>query len=213
MSTKSDRKPTAGIILAAGMSTRLGRPKQLIRAGDDLLLGRVVQAALDSDLEQVVLVLGHMAETIREKLSPRQLDHPKLRVELNPRYKEGMSSSLQTGLRAVERQFPSIMVILGDMPLVQSDTINYLLNCFRGSNKLICAPVYQGKRGLPVCFSKGMYQSLKGVTGDIGAREVIRKNNNATLFVQMDRADILFDVNRESDVKTLLMKLVSPDEQ
>ena len=212
MSTTIERKPTAGIILAAGISTRLGRPKQLIRVGDDLLLGRVVQTALDSDLEQVVLVLGHMAAAIREELSQRQLDHPKLRVELNPRYEEGMSSSLQAGLRAVECQYPSIMVILGDMPLVQSDTINFLLNSFRGSDKLICAPVFQGKRGLPVCFCKTLYPSLKRITGDIGARDILKKNIDTVLFVEVDKSDTIFDVNHESDVEKLMAELHQRDE-
>ncbi|MGD8257107.1 MAG: nucleotidyltransferase family protein [Desulfobacterales bacterium] len=200
------KHPTAGIILAAGMSTRLGRPKQLIKTGGEYLLWRVIHTALASDLERIVLVLGYKAEMIVEALE-QKLEHSKLRLVINQRFRDGMSTSLQSGLRAVENQFSSIMVLLGDMPLVDADTINNLLQRFWASDKSICAPIFLGKRGHPVCFDKKIYPLIMGISGDIGARDIIKRNISDVLFIEVENSEVFLDVDNESDVTDLMKNL------
>lgn len=200
------KHPTAGIVLAAGMSTRLGRPKQLIKAGGEFLLSRVIHAALASELERIVLVLGYKAEMIVEALG-QKLEHGKLRLVINERFRAGMSTSLQAGLCAVENQFSSIMVLLGDMPLVDADTINDLLHRFWASDKSICAPISHGKRGHPVCFGRKIFPSIMRISGDIGARDILKRNINDVLFIEAENTDVFVDVDDESDITNLMKKL------
>ena len=116
----------AGLILAAGASSRMGRPKQLLPAGNVSLLDRIIMEALHSELDPVVLVLGHRAGEIRETLVT-DLNHPKLRVLENKNYLHGISTSIVTGLLEVERTCDHVMVLLADMPYITSDLINLLL--------------------------------------------------------------------------------------
>ena len=115
----------AGIILAAGESNRMGHPKQLLTAGGETLLCRVLRVALYSKLDPVVLVVGFQAAKIIESLGNLK-DHTKLRIVENLRFHEGMSTSLIAGLSSVEHTRDRIMVLLGDMPRVTSELIDRL---------------------------------------------------------------------------------------
>jgi molybdenum cofactor cytidylyltransferase len=91
--------------------------------------------------------------------------------------------------------------------LVDAGTINFLLQRFWASDKSICAPVSGGKRGLPVCFGKKHYPALRRITGDIGARYIIRNNREDVLLVYVEKTGLFVDVDVEPDVEWLLKNL------
>ena len=197
-----DKRPTAGIILAAGMSTRFGRLKQLLEIGDSTILSMVVDAAVKSDLDKVVLVLGHQADVIKKSLGNR-LRNSGIKTVINPHYQEGMSTSLGCGLMEIKSEFPSMMILMGDQPLLSHEVINLVLWTFRSSDRDICVPVYNGERGLPVCFTKRFYNDILAVKGDVGAREVILNNPTAVLTVEMEDSTPLADIDKEADLEKL----------
>ena len=199
---------TAGIILAAGMSVRFGRPKQLLYLGNKYLLEWVLDAALASLLTKVVLVLGYEHQKILLALRSK-INLPRVQIEINPRYRQGQSRSLQAGLSAVHNEFHSVMFLLGDQPLLQPATIDYLLENFWKSEKDICVPVYRGKRGNPTIFSRALYGKLKAIEGDIGARDIILESPAKVLSVEVDDQLGFADIDSQEDfarLQNLLLK-------
>lgn len=194
--------PTAGIILAAGLSTRFGRPKQLIDLCGKPLIQWVLDACLGSRLDKIVVVLGENASQIASNLSARTGD-PRLATVINPQYREGMSRSLRAGLESVRQDFPAVMFLLGDQPLVGSALIDRLLERFRESDKDICVPVHAGRRGNPTLFSSKFYPQLLQVSGDRGAREIIQANPEAVLTVEIEDALPFCDIDTEKDLEVL----------
>jgi molybdenum cofactor cytidylyltransferase len=199
---------TAGIILAAGGSTRMGRPKQLLRIAGEMLLSRVVKMALASDLDKVVIVLGHQAKTVIASLGSEKT-HPKTKIVINERYKAGMSTSLQAGLNAVRNFFPTVMVLLGDQPYVDTATVNLLLHCFRRTKQGICVPMHKGRKGLPVCFRQRFYDDIMQISGDRGARKIIRNHPEQLFQVTIDNPDCFFDIDNEVDLEAARNRLHS----
>jgi molybdenum cofactor cytidylyltransferase len=197
-----EKRPSAGVVLAAGMSVRLGRPKQLVEVGGKPMLARVLGAALSSALEAVTLVLGHEAEGIKGALE-KDLSDPRLRTLLNPEYREGISSSLRAGLLPLVDDFPSVMFLLGDQPFMDARTINLLLERFWSSDKDICVPVCQGERGNPVVFSRRFYGEILELTGDTGARGIIRANPERVLQVEIQDPRYFLDIDLEEDARRL----------
>jgi len=196
------KRPTAGIILAAGMSTRFGRLKQLLEIGGSTILSMVIDATLRSDLDKVVLVLGHEADVITASLGERLLN-TRILTAVNHRYREGMSTSLQRGLMEIRDEFPSIMVLMGDQPLLGHEVINLVLEKFRSTDKDICVPVYRGTRGLPICFTERFYNDIHAVKGDRGAREVIKNNPSDVCNIEMEDPDPFMDIDEEADLERL----------
>jgi molybdenum cofactor cytidylyltransferase len=192
-------KPTAGIILAAGASTRFGQPKQLMRLKDKYLIEWVLDAALNSRLSRIVLVLGYAHQKILQVLEEKS-QHSKLHIEINPKYKKGQSHSLRVGLSTVKNDFPAVMFILGDQPMLSSATINTLLDRFGSVDKDICVPTYKGQRKNPVVFSRRFYSHLMAIKGDIGARQLIDE-------VEIDDPLGFFDIDTTQDFEKLKKKL------
>ena len=197
---KISKQPTAGIILAAGMSSRFNGLKALATIGDQTILSMVVNAALTSALDRIVLVLGHESDTIIETLG-FDLRHQKLQTIVNPDYKEGMSASLKFGLNAVKDRYPSIMVMLGDQPLVGTRTIDRILEAFRTSPKPICQAVSQGRQGHPVCFSESLFGALLEISGDQGARQVIKSHAEQIHFMEVPESTTFEDIDNRKDLE------------
>ncbi|MDP2645230.1 MAG: nucleotidyltransferase family protein [Desulfobacterales bacterium] len=196
------KKPTAGIILAAGRSTRFGKSKQLEKLNGKPLVAWVIEAALGSRLASVVLVLGHDEQNILAELGPKAFQ-PRLKVVANPEYRAGMSQSLRVGLNQVRRTLPSVMFLLGDQPLLTAATINRLLENFWRSARGICVPTHAGQRGNPVIFSRLFYKQLLNLTGDMGARTLIESNPENVLQVEIEDPRCLLDVDTEEDLKQI----------
>jgi len=204
--TMIQKKPTAGIILAAGASTRFGEPKQLMRLKNKCLLEWVLDAALKSELNRIVLVLGYAHQKILQSLGEK-IQHSKLLVAINPQYEKGQSLSLQTGLLKIKDDYPAVMFLLGDQPMLNTPTINVLLERFWADEKDMCVPIYQGKRKTPVIFRRRLYNQLMGIKGDIGARQLIDDNPDRVLTVEIEDPICFFDVDTRQDFASLKKKL------
>jgi molybdenum cofactor cytidylyltransferase len=196
------KTPTAGILLAAGESTRFGKPKQLITLAGRYLIEWALAAALGSNLDHVVLVLGCEHERIARCLGSSTA-HPKCDILVNPDYRGGQSTSLHAGLLRIRHDFPSVMFLLGDQPLVDAALINLLLERYEGSEKPICVPTHRGIRGNPTLFGNPLYPEILNIEGDKGARDIIAAHPTQVLAVEIPDPLVFLDIDRREDVEKI----------
>jgi molybdenum cofactor cytidylyltransferase len=201
-----DRNPTAGIILAAGASTRFGKPKQIQRLKNKCLIEWVLNTALNSDLNRIVLVLGYAHQEILHTLGEISR-HSKLLIAINRQYKEGQSNSLHIGLSKVKDDYPAVMFLMGDQPMLNSATINILLERFWASDRDVCVPIYQGKRKTPTIFGRRFYTRLMKIKGDVGARQLIDDHPDRVLAVEIENPICFFDIDTPQDFERLKKNL------
>lgn len=208
-SSRSNIKtPTAGILIAAGESTRFGEPKQLLTLSGRFLIEWALAAALGSNLDHVVLVLGCEHERIRRCLGSSTA-HPKCEILVNPDYRSGQSTSLQAGLLRVRHDFPSAMFLLGDQPLVDAALINLLLQRHAVSEKPICVPTHRGTRGNPTLFANRFYPEILKLAGDKGARDIIAAHPDQVLAVKIPDPRVFLDIDRREDIEKIAALLES----
>ncbi len=179
-----DEELVQGMILAAGLSTRMGRQKLLIRVGGIPVITRVVRAALGSRLNRIILVTGPTNSELLESLGPENVN-ARLLIAVNERPEEGMSSSLKTGMMMVAKEMLGIMVILGDQPFLTSAIINRLLDEFNKQTDCIVAPMVQGRRSNPVIFPADLFPELRMVRGDMGGKSVLQRNPERVVGIEM----------------------------
>ena len=203
MSHSLSQNHTAGIILAAGTSTRLGRPKQLLMIDGKPMLARVIQCALQSELDHTVVVLGHQAAEI-QKVLKSELNHPKLEIVVNRNFRSGLAGSLKTGLTRVMADFSATMILLADHPFQETFIINTILNRYKNSDKAICVPVHRGRRGHPVILNQRFYAEMMSLCGDIGAREIIENHPEQLTLVELESARSFMDIDSEEDLARAL---------
>jgi len=192
----------SAILLAAGESRRLGIPKLLLPFGKSTILEQTIDNLLNSSVDEVIVVLGYRAEETMRKIANRPV-----KIAINPIYYQGMSTSIVKGLSLVDNRAQAIMVTLADQPLIDSPTINRLIEESLGHDKGIIIPTYQAERGHPVIFASKYKEELLGLKGDIGGRQTIKGHPNDTLEVIADSKAITMDINTISDYYTHL-KLV-----
>jgi len=198
-------QPTAGVILAAGRSTRFGtakQPKQLLKLNNTPMVELVLDNALQSRLQRIVLVLGCQYQSIL-KILGNKAHHPRLQIVVNHSFKKGLSSSLHCGLNAVQRKSEAVMFLLADQPLADAGLINLLLENFQSSDKGICVPVYQEKRGNPTIFRKRYYDKLMMIKGDRGGRRLIKAHIKDVLEVQVGAPTCFWDIDTSGDVEKI----------
>jgi CTP:molybdopterin cytidylyltransferase MocA len=188
----------AGIILAAGESSRMGRDKALLPYLGSTFLNRLISLYLPR-VEALVVVLGHHADEIRASLPAAQ----GLSTITNPDYKRGMLSSLQTGLGAVG-DAPAVLFTLVDHPAVRAQTIDRLIEEFFRDHPAVAIPRYGERRGHPVVLSRRIADEILALPPARSAKEVIRARSGETLFVDVDDAGVLRDIDLPADYEALL---------
>lgn len=160
---------TAAIVLAAGSSSRLGRPKQLEPWGRSNLLGHVVANVCGFGVEEVWVVLGHEVERVLD-----ETDLGDAGVVENPEWEEGIASSLRVGLDALTRlsRCDTALIVIGDQPDVSADVVTELLGSHARSGKPVTIPKYRYSWGNPVLVDRSLWARVMSLEGDDGAKRL-----------------------------------------
>ncbi|MBI4516404.1 MAG: nucleotidyltransferase family protein [Deltaproteobacteria bacterium] len=180
----------SGIILAAGASRRMGQPKQLMWFGDRPLLQHVLEVAAASCLDEIVLVLGHRAEAVRQAIQ-LPVECP-VTVVVNADYEQGQSTSLRAGLSAADSRADGAAVLLGDQPGVTGGLIGRVAAAFAGADAPVARPLYcaDGRRipGHPVFLARRIWPEVDQLQGDHGARALLAAHPDWVLEVSIEGA-------------------------
>ena len=186
------------VILAAGMSSRMGETKQLIRLGENTLLEQVVEIVRSCRVDEIVLVLGYQAEIIKKRVGIKNL-----KVVINESYQQGMGTSLRTGLAALSSGMNAALIVLADQPFVRSETLDRLIDQHEQSGAQIVIPIYKGFRGNPVLLGRSVFPEVMALTGDIGCRAIFGNHVEGIVKVPVDDIGILLDLDTKGDVEKL----------
>ena len=192
-SSAPDRRSVAGIVLAAGSSTRFGRNKLLLRIEGESLARRAASVAVEAGLQPVVVVLGHEADRIRAELSGLAV-----RDVFNPDHALGMNTSLRAGVAALPDGVAAAVVQLADMPRVTAEMLSRLVARFVETGAPIVASDYEGVHAPPTLYSRALFPELGGTEGDGAGKRLVRRHEPDVDRVPWP-ADWLTDVDREED--------------
>jgi molybdenum cofactor cytidylyltransferase len=192
----------SAIILAAGMSTRMGQNKLLLDFKNKPLIAHAVDTLLRSEVDEIIVVLGHEAEKVQEILQGKQVT-----LVRNSDYREGLSSSVRAGVQAVSRQTDGIMVYLADQPLLEPADVNRIVRAFihaKQVNKSIVIPFFDGQRGNPVLLDSSYRGAILGVVGDVGCKGVIKRYPDKVFVIEMENDHVVRDVDNMAEYEGIL---------
>lgn len=180
----------AVVILAAGASTRLGHPKQLLPYKGKTLIRHAAETAYDGGYEPVIVVTGALHEQLLAELKEGHIE-----VIYNPNWQQGMSASIRTGVEAAEKQEPdAVLIMLCDQPLITSEHLKALGTTFSSlEDGSIVATGYEHIAGVPALFPRKFFNSLKTLQGEQGARELLKVHQNSLVTVSFAGAAVDID--------------------
>ena len=189
------RDSVAGVVLAAGTSSRMGRNKLLLEVGGQSLLRRAVSTALDAGLDPVLVVLGHESERARPELSGLPCE-----VVLNAGFEEGIHSSVRTGIAAVPAGCAAAVVLLADMPLVEAEMIRTLIRRYREDRPLLVVSDYEGVDAPPILYDRGLFGELTVLEGEGCGKRVVKRHSSEAVRIRWPAA-ALTDLDRPEDIE------------
>lgn len=203
----------AAVILAAGLSTRMGRPKALLADPDGrTFVARLVRTFASASVENVVVVTGDAHDSIVESV---RADGPSIepRFARNARPAGGQISSLRVGLDALGREpVQGLLVALVDVPMVAVDTVSMLVKAWRRHRSPVLRPVMGERHGHPVLFDRSVFRELRTVAAAEGAKAVLRAHAEELVDVAVTDPGCLFDIDTPADYETLLKSFAREDE-
>ena len=191
----------AGVVLAAGSSTRMGRNKLFFDLGGETLLKRVVRRALDAGLDPVIVVVGHEAERARtelEGLSCTPVD--------NPDHAQGINRSLRTGISHVPEHVRAAVVMLADMPFVTSDMVAGLVARYRESTAPLVISAYGDVNAPPMLYDRALFPELRQMAGEGCGRQVVRRHRHEAVALSWPEA-ALQDIDVPEDYERIKAEL------
>ena len=191
--TENSQPRVAGLLLAAGGSSRLGRPKQLVEWQGKTLIRRAAEALIEAGCSPVVVVLGAEVDG-----SSHAVEGLGVEIVFNEDWESGMGSSVAVGMLSIMSVEPdAVLINLCDQPHVTGTKLRILLDTFADIRPPLIAAEYDGITGVPALFSKALFPQLLGLSGDKGARELIRNTPDAMTIALPEAA---IDVDRKADL-------------
>lgn len=198
------RRAVAGLVLAAGASTRMGPEtnKLLEEVDDEALVCRPVDALLDAGASPVFVVTGYQAEGLHEALGTRSV-----RFVHHADWPSGMGSSLACGIHALmacAAECEGVLIALGDLPGLRSEIARQLRERFdRAGASAICVPVHAGRRGHPVLFGARHFEELGAMGGESGARELFERHADCVIEVEIESDAPTADIDTPDDLRRM----------
>jgi molybdenum cofactor cytidylyltransferase len=189
----------AAVILAAGGSSRMGQPKQLLKFRGTSLLRRAIDTAFAVPADQVIVVLGHAAD----QLLP-EVETTNATIVLNDQWMEGVSTSLRGGLSAVSSEARGVFIYPADMPLLTAEALRELARRQQVSGRPAAMTEAGGVRGVPVFITRSLFPALMIQEGDVGGAQYLRAHPESVEAVRFDDPDLVRDVDRPEDYTRLL---------
>lgn len=190
------RSRVAGVLLAAGTSSRFGEANKLLATLDgEPLVGHAARTLLDADLDSVLVVVGYEASAVRNAVAGDGVT-----VVENDEFANGQATSVQTGAAAAaDRNAEAAVFLPGDMPFVAPETVDTLVRAYRGGVGTALAAAHDGRRGNPVLFDRTYFEALRSVDGDVGGRSVLLESEDAAL-VGLPDPGVTTDIDTPTDL-------------
>lgn len=195
--TDGDSPTVAGVLLAAGTSSRYGAANKLLATVDDMPVVRHAATTLiESTTDPIVVVTGHESARVESALS----DLPVTFVH-NPDFEFGQGKSVRAGIDALPQSTDAVVIVLGDMPYVRSGTIGRLVDAFAADAGTALAAGFQGARGNPVLFGRTHFEALRNLTGDTGGRDILLDPSTEAVVVETRDPGVRRDVDVPDDLR------------
>lgn len=197
--TEKNSKEVGIVLLAAGSSSRLGQPKQLLPYKNKTLLLYSLEEALASNAQPVVVVLGAKADVLQNEISKHQVH-----IVINEQWQEGMASSIRRGINELNEFNPAIegvILTVCDQPFMTTSLLNTLITAHQKTGKGIVACTYDNTFGPPVFFHHSLFAELLGLKGDLGARKIVQANIDNVEGI--DFPEGVFDIDTVKDYEGL----------
>ncbi len=200
---KDSKNPIAVIILAAGASRRMGKPKQLLPYRGQTLLSYVTKCVLASSCSPVLVIVGANADKIEPEIN--QLP---VQIVKNTEWNQGISSSILCGIAYLKERFSNIKAVVfvtGDQPFISAEIIERLINVYKSTNKPIIASQYGKTIGIPTLFARSFFSELMQLEGDWGAKKIIQKYPERLTTIDFPQGEIDLDTIED------YQKLIGPN--
>jgi molybdenum cofactor cytidylyltransferase len=195
------REGVPAILLAAGESRRMGRPKLVLPWGDSTVLGRAVTAFAAAGIPEVLVVIGGARAEVEVLVAKLAVQAP-VRAVFNPDHASGgMLSSIQCGIRALGSRPRAVLIGLGDQPQVRDETVQRICAAFRKSEKPLVIPSCAGRRGHPWLAARPLWDELLALPAEATARQFIAAHAGEVEYVPADES-VLQDVDTPEDYRT-----------
>lgn len=199
------RGPVAGVLLAAGTSSRMGGNKLLLELEGETLLRRAAKRALEGGLSPLLVVLGHEAEQAR-----RELAGLSCRALRNPDFERGITSSIAAGIVAVPAAAPAAVVLLADMPFVTAKMIAALVARYRATGARLVISDYQGVTAPPMLYDRSLFAELSALAGGNCGQRVVKRHRHEAEALTWP-ASALADLDVPEDYERLRDARLAPE--
>ena len=190
----------SAILLAAGESKRMVDENKLIKKYKSIpLIKHAVSNVLNSPIDELIIVLGYQKKSIEKIIG----ENKKIKFIANPNFESGIASSIKKGLDSLSKETEAFFICLGDMPNVNKEIYNQLINAsFSNKDKEIFVPYYQERQANPILFSKKMKDEIQKIEGDFGAKKIIADNEKKVFKLSTQDKGVITDFNNINDFET-----------
>jgi molybdenum cofactor cytidylyltransferase len=191
------------ILLSAGLSSRFGSPKALARiAPQETLIEHIQRTLLNTQLDEIIVVIGAQADKIESYV----LKHKKVKFVYNKDYNFGQTSSVQVGLNAVSMESQGMMILPVDYPLIQSQTIEKLIDYFNENKPLILIPTYHKKKGHPPIFHCQLKKHILNLDHAAGLNTISHQHKDKVIFLSVDDSGVIQTFNTQEELTQIISR-------